>query len=63
MKCERCSTESTTYFYSWYNEQRICPACRAKEEKRSDYQDCRNNELQAVQSGNLNYNYKQPKDM
>lgn len=63
MKCERCSNESTTYFYSWYNEQRICPTCRTKEEQRTDYQDCRNAELKAVQSGNLNYNYKKAEDM
>lgn len=63
MNCERCTSKTNTYFYSWYNEQRICQKCKTKEEQRSDYQDCRKAELKAIQSGNRNYNYKQPQDM
>jgi len=57
-QCQRCNKETNTYTYSWYNDQRICCACRKSETERKDYADCRKAELEALRKGNYNYIYK-----
>ena len=57
-KCQRCQAEANPYVYSWYNDQRICLNCSEAEKKRSDYEECRKAEADAVKRGDLNFNFK-----
>ena len=63
MICERCGRQTNSYRYSWYNEQAICLPCSDHERQRADYAQCRKAELNAVKRGDLNFNYKTPKEM
>ena len=59
-ECDRCGMLDNHYYVSWYNEQEICSCCRKSEEGRSDYQECRKAELDAVKRGDLNFCFKPP---
>lgn len=55
-RCDRCGKKSNSYYImSMYNEDVICASCKAKEERRADYEEAHNAEIAAVRSGNMNF--------
>ena len=52
--CERCGS-SGTFTMSRFNTERICLACSAKEKAHPRYQEAVNAEMEAIRSGNYNF--------
>jgi len=54
-RCERCRVETMITSMSMFNTQMICPECETKEKNHPKYQEAREIERKAVQSGNMNF--------
>lgn len=55
VNCDRCSEKLTVRIMSIFNTDTICLQCKRKEESHPLYAKAKQAELEAVQSGNLNY--------
>ena len=55
-RCDRCGgTLDGGRIMSMFNEQVICMACREKEQKRPDYREAVEADLDAIRHGNRNF--------
>ena len=54
-RCQRCYKESNSHIMSMYSDKLICTCCKAKEEKRNDYERARSADQEAIRSGNYNF--------
>ena len=54
-RCDRCGGPLTVRIMSMYNEQVICPQCKEKEQKRPDYREAVEADLDAIRHGNRNF--------
>ena len=55
MICQRCKKETLIHTMSMFNTQEICLECEEREKDSPRYQEAREAELKAVQSGNYNF--------
>ncbi len=53
--CQRCGTTSQSFGFSMFNTQWLCNACLIEESVHPDYAKAREEELQQVLKGNLNF--------
>ena len=54
--CDRCGKDlKNGRIMSMFNEDCICMECKEKETKDKDYEKARDNEIEEVKKGNLNY--------
>jgi hypothetical protein len=56
--CQRCGKEAFATIMSMFNTQMICIPCKELEEKRSDYKDAQQADIDAIKQGNFNFKGK-----
>lgn len=46
--CQKCGKKTNSYIMSMFNEKLICMDCCSKEEKRDDYEEARQADIDAI---------------
>jgi hypothetical protein len=55
MKCDRCQKETDVHIMSMFNTNDICVECKEKEEKDPRYKLAHQADIDAIKSGNYNF--------
>lgn len=55
MICDRCGKSSSKWKMSYFNEDKLCPDCQAKERAHPKYHEALRAEHEQVLAGNYNF--------
>lgn len=55
LNCDRCKKPTDTWKMSYFNTEKLCPACQAKEREHPMYGAAKTAEQEAVARGDYNF--------